>query len=301
MAEQTKNLYPCTFAYDLAGRVQTATQGDTAVSTWDSSLSTVTFDDNDTPTGQTVFFASHSYLISSGKAVLRPYLTTAQATASGITTVTATLHNATNTPPSTIDFTVAGSTVPIAVSSGGATLDLSIDPILSGCAVELSAAASGAVSSHLKLSSGSVTPLMAIAPNTAGNTSSTAYRVTTASKAYAQGYYMGQIDLTSMAQALSDLQTMVQILAHTLYSSSGVVDALTQASYTPITLSTNEDNAYKDIQANLLPNLGMTLDTVYPSGGTEIVQYSSVKSVMPNVTKAAQDYATFVADTPGLI
>ncbi len=300
MAEQTKNLHPCTFAYDSTGRILNATQGSTSSTTWDSTLSTATFDDNDTPTGEALFSAQDSYLIVSGVATLRPYFTLTQATASGITTVTATLENPPATPPTSLDFIVAGSTVSSPISSGSASISLAIDALVATQKIDVIATATGFKRGRINVGGSDTPTLQAIAPNTAGNTSSTSYRVTTSSKAYAQGYYMGQANLTSMAQALSDLQVLVQVLVHTLYNTGGVVNSLTQSTYTPITLSANEKNALPDIQTNLLPNLGYTLDTIYPSGGTEVLQYASVKTVLPNVTKSAQDYATFVANTPGL-
>lgn len=298
---------PCTFAYDSTGRIQYANQSAEATATWSSTLSVVTLDDTATPTGLSVFANQENYLIVAGAAVLRPYWTLTQSTTSGVVTVIATLDNPPTTLPTDTTFTVAGTTIPVTLSTTApytASVAFTADTLVQVQSIPVLVTATGVKRARIDIgtSSGSNSSIQAIAPSTTGNTSTTAYRITTTSKDYAAMAFMEQAQ-TDMAAILGSLQTLVQMMLVDLYGKGGIRQSLAQSTYTPVPLDTagNEANALADIQANLLPHTGWSLANVLPVGGAEMYHYAATKVHIPNTTNAALQYAQFIAETPNLV
>ena len=242
------------------------------------------------------------YLILGSPAalVLQPYFTLSASDSSDTYTVTATLNNPSSTPPTDVTFTFLGQSASVALSSNQAVLTLTFDSMVATQSATVAASATGCVSATVTLGAGGASSLQAIAPSTTGNTSTTAWRVCTTSKAAAAEYYLAQSQ-ADLAAILGSLQVFVQMMVSDLYKSGGVIESLKQAAYTPITVSTDAANALSDIQANLLPSVGWTLDSIYPSGGTPQYHYTSTKTHIPGTTSAAQEYAKFAEGTPGLV
>lgn len=136
--------------------------------------------------------------------------------------------------------------------------------------------------------------IQVFAPTTAGGT----YRVATTQKSVAAMVNMSSVGI---GEALGEMQMLIQMMMNDLYGTSGILHSLTQSAYTPIVLTANQTNALTDIQTNVLPNLGWTLGNVYPSGGVPDYHYATMKAMLPQSVKDAQEYAQFVANTPNLV
>lgn len=258
-----------------------------------------TWDDTKTPTLDAVLANPSRYAYQSAAVVALPYLTLATSTASGVTTVTATLNAPPSTPPTSVTFAVAGAsiTVPLAGSPLTAALSVAVDAILAGASVPLSVAATGCVGAALDLATpgGVAVPLQAIAPGTTGNASTTAYRIATTSRDFILGVAASQVSQQRQVNAIAVALGWLLHFAH-----NDLIPWMQQASYKAFAPTANQGNAQSDIVANLIPHVPYTLADIYPSGGTPVAVYAQMKADMASIQAALQLANQYLADTPNL-
>jgi hypothetical protein len=224
-------------------------------------------------------------------------------------TLTVTLNNPpASGAPTSVNVQLLGQSIPVTLTNGTGSLAIVVHPSLaaSNLRVAISVPASqqttppiGTAWAQLGSNNGPGLPAQLVAPAVSGNP----YRVLPTSKAILRAYYAGLLGsqtnalMVQTAQA-QDLYTIVSVLVHAM--TARVLPALTATSYTPITLSANEENALKDLQTNLQPNMGQNLSTIYPSGGSRTVAYQGVIDRAPIYNDALASYETDVTTIPNL-
>lgn len=225
------------------------------------------------------------YLIVNGAPVLQPYLTAS--VASG--TVTVTLSNPSAAPPSSATVTVAGASLPVTLTNNAGTVAFQVDVNLP-FTIPGTVTAAGCVGASFTLGSGNApsTPLQVI--ETSG-----AYRIATTSAAYIEGFHAASINQADQVNALA---VAVAELLHLMHDK--VLPALTASTYTPLTLTPDEQNALSDLTATVLPTIVPTLSALFPSGGSEMPVYTRMKSALSQVQTAMQGANTDLSGTPNL-
>ena len=291
--------------YSSSGAIQDAVEADSSdvKMSWIPPNTTALYLDD--TTWQDVWDHRDRYLIVSGVPVLQPYFTLATTTASGVATITATLNNPPSTLPTDAAMAFLSTAVPLTLSGTPptASMEVAIDAMVSQQAIVVSATAAGCVGASANLGAGTdSSALQVFAPDATGNTSTTAYRVATTSKTVARAYYTGissvQNQLDVLTEALQNLYAADGLVMHVFFSK--VLPALTQSSYTAVSLTSDESNALADVQTNLLQYLTLTLANAYPSGGSRQHLYQSMLNTSPAYNQGASGYVAFLADTPNL-
>jgi hypothetical protein len=252
--------------------------------------------DADTPTLDAVLANPSRYAYQGGQVVALPYLTLATSTASGVTTVTATLNAPPSTPPTSVTFAVAGKavTAPLSGSPLTATLQVQVHPSVAGGSIPVAVSAQGCVGASIDLG-------VAGAPNDTLQLVGSAqpYLIAPTRKAWVRQWSFGggSVDpeelIAGAVAALQDIYTMVSVLAHAL--TTKVLPALTASAYTPVSLSAAEQQALSDLQANVAPDLAATLANLLA-----LEQYAEVRARVAAYQQAAQAYAAAVAQIPNL-
>ena len=220
-----------------------------------------------------------------------PYWTTQAATASGLTTLTATLNGAT-TAPASATLAVASGTLTAAVSADTATWTLAVHPTLGDQRVPYTVSASGTVSALDAL--GSTPPLI-------GQQLATISGVPTVapggpgSRDYVLGASAVQLDFAAQLNAIAVGLGEALHLLHTR-----ILPALEASTYTPITLSANESAALANLNTAVLPAIVTTLDAIYPATGAPMPTYQAMTSSMASVHGAIINANAALASIPNL-
>jgi hypothetical protein len=238
----------------------------------------------DTDAAQAVQFPAW-YLVQNGALTLQAYWVVSTTSTSGTATITATLNHPPASPPTTATLTVAGSTYGAAVSTDTAQWTLTIDPTIAGQAVPFIVSATGTVSATTAIGGG---------PARVGQQSWTASDGSIAvgpggaeSLAYVLGYEAGAI---SQAEIINALGSSVAELFHLVHAK--VLPALQAATYTPLTLTADEQAALTVITTDLLPGIVPTLgavqagDTTMPVWAQMLATFSAVQSAFTGANAA---------------
>lgn len=181
---------------------------------------------------QAVWEAPSAYLYLKDAFVLQPSLTASLASS----TLTVTLTNPPTTPPTSATVTVAGTAIPVPLSSNTGSVSFTIDGNLAGVSIPAQVSATGCVGCAVELGTagGTAVAVQAISPNTATyNPSTTDWRIATTSKAHLIRHYLSES---------GDLDLLYRIAA------LHVIPALHHSTYAPITLDSKESQALSDLQ-----------------------------------------------------
>ncbi len=274
------------FIYDQNGNIYYPPQL-SASNPWSNPPATLTAISFAYPTTSATVVMAYTYpqrfLVQNGVLVEQSYFTVAVAQASNSYTLTAMLNNPPATAPTDATFTILGQVYTETLTNGQATLTLDVHPSVANQQVQISVGATGCVSGTSMIGSIAPSTTLQVYTPTGGNPT-----VAPTSLAYLESYYASVIDPQTL---FADIGTAVGMLMHTLYSK--VLPALTQATYTPITLDVNETNAHADVVANVLPNIFTTLENAYPSGGSKSVQYAKYAT---DQSIANQSFAAYMQD-----
>lgn len=267
-----------------------------------STLFTLT--DTDNPSAEEVWSYPKLYSYTNGSVIgPSPYFAATSSVVGSITTVTVTLQNPPATPPSTILLTVAGTNITVDLTNSSGTASFSVDEMVAVQSIPATFSSPGVVGATVNIGTpgGTAGNLQAIAPGAAGNPSTTAYRIATTSKVTARAYYMGlspEQQVQVLTEALQDLYGAAGAALHVIVNK--VLPSLTSTTYTPVTLTADEQNALTDMSTHLIGNLIVNLGTAYPSGGARSAQYASMVANAPQYAQGSTGYAQFIASTPGL-
>lgn len=214
---------------------------------------------------QEVFNSPNLYLYQNNEFVSQPYFTLSTSTPStpnGTVTITATLNNPPSTPPSEVTFSIGTSTLTSILSNGQASITLQIHPSVQNQNIQVSVSATGCIGTSTNIGGNQsgvfvqvVTPIGGIP--TVGPASNVAVE-------YLQQYYA--VNQTTVEALLTNTFTAINILFDTVFNV--ILPSLQNTSYTPISLSANQQQAVSAIKSDVLANLVTTLSNGYPSGAT---------------------------------
>ncbi len=232
---------------------------------------------------------------------------TAQYSASTSTLTVSLVNPPATGAPTSLTLSLLGQGIAIPLTDGTGTLPLAVHPAVAraNIAAQLSVPSAeqitppiGTIFVQLGQSGGASLPLQLGAPAATGDP----YTVWPTQKAVLRAYHFGLLSpvtaLAAQTAAIQDLYTMVSILAHLL--SAHVLPSLTASTYTPISLSADEQNALADIQASVQPDLTQTLATIYPSGGARTVAYQGLVDRVQQYEQALAAYEHDVQTIPNL-
>lgn len=245
-------------------------------------------------TQQAVFDNPSQYLYLNGEFVVQPYFTIAStaSTTANEYTVTATLNNPPTTPPTTVNFTVAGTAFTETLTSGQASMTLLVHPSVASQSVSVSVTATSCVSASVKVcGTESTATIQAYQPS-----GSTTVNVAPTSKSYLESYYASVLNVQTL---LADIGTAIGLLMHTMHNV--VIPALQQTTWAPISLSADEANAHSSIVSSVLPNIFTTLANAYPSGGNMSVQYARYVQDQAAGYNSFADYVRDLSEIPNLV
>lgn len=231
-----------------------------------------------------------AYAWENGAVARRPYWTLSYAS----DTVTATLNLAPAAPPASVTFSVAGQTYTETVTSGAATLALSVHPSVANQEILITASASGTYTGQLNL--GGSEKQVALQVYTPSGGTPTVAPVGPGSLAYLEGYFAAQS--TSMQSALANIATQLDILNDIVFGV--LVPNAQQAAYTQFVPTADQATALSDIKDSLLPNIYTTLSNAHPSGGAQIRQFKDLLAGYAATYANTEAYESAVKSIPGL-
>lgn len=244
------------------------------------------------------------YLIVNSTPVLQPYLTTTKTTSSYITMLTVILNNPPSTPPTNATLTIAGSTLTVDIANNQATFTVALHPTVAMLAIPATVSATGTVSESLNIGGTQTTPTIGLQllPATSSAPALVA-PMGSGSKAWGRAFYLSvspQTQIEVLTEALQDLYGADSLALNTIFASNGILAALTSGTSPLMTLTADEQNAWTDIQTNILGSMPVTLANAYPSGGTRLPLYQSMVTMAPVFSEGALGYMQYLQTIPGL-
>lgn len=219
-------------------------------------------------------------------------------------TLTVTLNNPpVSGAPTSVNVFLCGQSISVPLTNNTGTLPLSVHPSIAGCNItaqvsvpsaEQTTPPIGTVLAQLGTSGGPAASIQLGLPAASGDP----YAVWPTSKSLLRAYYSGLLGSQAAAMAAQtaqaqDLYTVASILAHAL--TAHLLPQATAATWAPITLSADEQNALADLQANVQPHMSQSMETIYPSGGSRTEAYQGVVTRAPAYDTALTGYAAAVA------
>lgn len=228
---------------------------------------------------------SANTLDASGNVVAQPYLTASVASGS----VTVTLSNPPTTPPSSATVAIAGASIPVTLANNSGSITFGVDDNLP-YAIPGTVTAAGCVGASFVLGTGDAPPCPLQVIETNGS-----YRIATTSTHYIEGYHAASVD---QADTVNAIAVGLAECLHLLHDK--VLPSLTASSYTPLTLTADEQNALNDLSANVLPAIVPTLGAIAPASGSEMPVYRRMKATLTQVQTAMDATNSDIAGTPNL-
>lgn len=247
------------------------------------------------PTATDAYQHPERYLVQNGELVLQPYITATASESNGEYTLVATINNPPSTPPTSVTFSIGSWTQNVTLTNNEASITVQVHPSLASYAVPVSVSATGCVGASTTIGGTQKLPFPIQVVTPSGGTPMIA-PVGPGSKSFLAAYY--SLSAGSLETYLADIGTVISLLTDAVFNV--LFPALQQPTYTPISLSANQQNAYNDIKANALPNLYTTLNNAYPSGGTKQLQYAQYLTGLASTFKAYERYAQDLETIPGL-
>ena len=238
------------------------------------------------------------YLIVGGLPILQNYWTVSGTTASGTTTITATLNNPPTTPPTSATVTIGTTTVSVPVSSNTATIAVTLHETLAGFSVPVQVGASGTVTGTVTVGAGDKPPtsVQAIAPITSGDP----YVIGpagTGAKTFCRQVAMGLTPESEME--------VLTLSAQNLYLSTAlgmqvlmtkIIPWAQQTTWSALSLTPEEGTALTALQTNLAKYFPGLADLVTSSGDPAMPQVAEMYAQAPALQTAAQNYAQWIVE-----
>ena len=202
---------------------------------------------------------------------------------------------------------IAGTAATVALTNGQGTLPISLHASVSGAIVQATVNGTDAAISadQMVLNLGGPAqqpggdPLQFIAPVAPA----TIWNVYPKHKATLRAYHSGLLNPAQSADAqtgaLQDLYSIVGLLLHLV--GQHIIPTLQQATWAPLTLDANQTNAVNDLTNSVLPDLAVTLENLYPSGGSAIEVYSELKARVTKYQTSINNYMSDIAAIPNLV
>ncbi len=240
------------------------------------------------------------YLIQGGALVVQPYwlvTATESTTAAAEYTLTATLNNPPATPPTQATFTVAGGTITTSVSNNQATTAIQLHASVASQPVPVQVSASATVSGSTTINSGTATiPLQLWTPSggvpTVGPSGA---NVTSYLRQQAIGLTQAnQFDIMTLND--QNLAVAVSVGLRTLVEK--VIPWAKQATWSPLTLTTAEDDGLNALNTQLIPYL-LGASDLLDTSGNPIPPVAEAFTQAPQVQTALNTYAQWVSEIPG--
>ncbi|GLG01586.1 hypothetical protein Alches_16260 [Alicyclobacillus hesperidum subsp. aegles] len=259
----------CIIAYDSSGIIQAITDQPEPPSWWNSSWQTLTLTDTSTPTATEVWesrVVSETYYVVNGEVELRPSLTVSVTPSTSTTneyTITATLNNPPSTPPTSVTFAIGSWTQTATLTNNEASITVQLHPSLANYVVPVSVSANGCVGASATIGGTQSLPI-AIQVVTPSGGAPTVGPAASVAVQWLQQYYA--VNDTTIEALLTNTFTAISVLYDAVFNI--IVPALQQSTYTPITLSADQQNALSAIKSDVLSNLVTTLTNGYPSSAT---------------------------------
>lgn len=252
----------------------------------------------DTATSAPIQANPHGYTLPSGVPTPMAQWTATQSTTSGTTTITATLNNPPATPPTSATMMIGTTAVSVPVTSGTATIPVSLHATLSGYSVPVQVSATGTVATTAMVGAGSKPPVdvQAIAPTTSGDP----YVIGptgTGAKTFCRQVAMGLTPETEMEVLTLSAQNLfltASMVADTLINK--ILPWAQQSAWSALTLTSEESAAITAFTTNLTPYLPSLGDLVTASGTPAMPQVSEMYAQAPALQTAATNYATWLSE-----
>jgi len=255
------------------------------------------------PTGQTAVQISDTltnaqYLYSNptayeyvnGQIIQRPYFSLAYSN----NIVTATLELPPSTAPTSVTFAVAGQQYTANLANGAATLSLAVHSSLASQQVIVTCSATGCVSGSINLTGGTQQSIGVQIYTPSGGILTVA-PVGSGSIEYLTKYYASLADPVALA---TNTGYAVELLYDVVFNT--LLPALQKSTYTPVSLDVNQSNALADVQKNVLPYLYLSLEKVYPSGGSPMPQYQNMAGGFQLAQQQMAQFIAAVTSIPGV-
>lgn len=220
-----------------------------------------------------------------GTITILPYLTLRSVNG----TLTATLNNPPSTPPSNVTFTIGSWTQNVALTNDKATLSVKIHPSLANYAIPVSVSADGCVGASATIGGTQPLPFPIQVVTPSGGTPTIGPAASVATQ-WLQQYYA--INNTTIEALLTNTFTALNVLYDTVFNI--ILPALQQSTYTPVSLTANQQNALSAIKSDVLANLVTTLTNGYPSGASS--PQMQFGAFLQNWEKSSQNVQAFMND-----
>lgn len=208
--------------------------------------------------------------------------------------------------PTAATVSLLGQQITVPLTNNTGTVDISIHPSVANWNITATVNAVGTFIPpipgtvvQLGSNAGPVGPLQLVAPGSGGST----WNIYPTQKAVLRAYYNG---LSNPATALNTETLALQSLYVTdslllAFLIQHLIPMLQQATWSPLTLTPDEANAFADMQTNVLPYLPFALGNIKPaSTNTDVLPYAEMAGALVAYQQAVDGYVAACAEIPNL-
>ena len=238
-------------------------------------------------TAQAAFQYPWRYLVQDGQLAEQPYFTLASTSTNGQYSVTATLNNPPATPPTSVTFTIGSWTQTATLSNNEASITVQLHPSLASYVVPVSVSATGCVGTSTTIGGTQPLPIPIQVVTPSGGTPTIGPAASVAA-GWLQQFYV--VNDTTIEALMTNTFTAINVLYDAVFNV--ILPALQQSTYTPITLSADQQNALSAIKSDVLSNLVTTLTNGYPSSATS--PQMQFGSFLQNFERGAANVQAFI-------
>lgn len=225
----------------------------------------------------------------------------------GILTVTLQNPPASGAPTSA-NVSLLGQTISVPLTDNVGTVPIAVHPSVASANIQAQVSVPGNEQTNppigtlfvqLGTPGGAAATLQLGAPAASGDP----YNVWPTTKAQLRTYYDGLqgtivANMASLGQKDGDLLTQDEIVSNIVMTK--LLPAATAKTYTPVVLTTDEQNALADWTANIAAKQSQTLATIYPSGGARSALYATLVADVALYAEAVQAFLDGLTTIPNL-
>lgn len=242
--------------------------------------------DDTAPNALATLGNSTAYQWTANGIVQLPFFTVSYAN----NTLTVTLHNPDSlTTPSSCTVSVAGQSYKVSLANGQGTLSISLHASLATYAIPVTVSGSGCFTLNATIGGTQALPIPIQVFTPSGGTPTIGPAASVATQ-WLQQYYA--INNTTIEALLTNTFTALNVLYDTVFNI--ILPALQQSTYTPVSLTANQQNALSAIKSDVLANLVTTLTNGYPSGASS--PQMQFGAFLQNWEKSSQNVQAFMND-----
>lgn len=220
-----------------------------------------------------------------GQIVYLSYLTASYANG----TLQILLNNPSSSPPATATVTIDSWTQSLSLTNNTASMAITMHPSLEEYSIPVSISANGCIGTNITVGGTQPLPIPIQVVTPSGGTPTIGPASNVVAQWLQQYYAINNMTIEAL---LTNTFTALNVLYDTVFNI--ILPALQQSTYTPVSLTANQQNALSAIKSDVLANLVTTLTNGYPSGASS--PQMQFGAFLQNWEKASQNVQAFMND-----